>query len=97
MTWVALPLGRGKVFNGNPSVSAALRLIELRYLANGVASAGGCAGYATGRIQGWMGDELFVCMVMRCTTWVISSASKRVNSTRCSVWQVTQPPSANFC
>src|SRR5262252_2219488 len=32
ITWVALPLGRGNGFNGNSNVSAALRLIELRYL-----------------------------------------------------------------
>src|SRR5579863_5602779 len=44
-----------------------------------------------------MGDELLVCMLIRRTTWVISSALKCENSTRCSVWQLTQPPSARFC
>src|ERR1700682_1963736 len=44
-----------------------------------------------------MGDELLVCIDIRCTTCAISSALKRENSTRCSVWQLTQPASAIFC
>src|SRR5262249_53909131 len=44
-----------------------------------------------------MGEELFVCIVIRWTTCAISSALKRENMTRCSVWQFTQPASDNFC
>src|SRR5215469_10072242 len=97
MTWVALPLGRGKVFSANSKLSAELRLIELRYLAKGVGSLTGCTVNSTGRIQGWSNDELLVCMVIRWTTRVISSALKRENMMRSSVWQVTQPASVSFC
>ena len=38
-----------------------------------------------------------MCLLIRCTTCVISSALKRENRTRCSVWQLTQPPSIDFC
>ena len=94
---MALPLGRGNVFNENSKVSAELKLMVLKYLAAAIClSVGGLAGLA-GRVQGCNGEELFVCVAIRCTTCNISSSVYRENSTRCSVWQVTQPPSANFC
>src|SRR6516162_5167724 len=97
MTWVALPLGRGRVLSANAKVSEELRFIELRYLAKGVGSLTGCTVNSTGRIQGWSRDELLVCIVMRWMTCVSSSALKRENMMRCKVWQVTQPASVNFC
>jgi hypothetical protein len=54
-------------------------------------------GPSAGRIHGCNGDELFVCRAIRRTTCDISSALKREKNTRCSVWQLTQPPSAFFC
>src|SRR6058998_1926414 len=98
MTCVALPLGRGKVFRGNSNVSAALRLIELRYLPKLIwPEVGGPIGPSKGRIHGCRNEELFVCLVIRWTTRAISSASNRENKTRCKVWQLTQPPSWSFC
>src|SRR5262245_41145653 len=72
--------------------------MELRYFPNvNCPAVGGPIGFSIGRIHGCMGEELFVCCVMRWTTSAISSAPKREKSTRCKVWQLTQPPSCSFC
>src|SRR5919198_4916171 len=98
MTCVAFPFGRGSVLSGNGNVSFALRLIELRYLPKLVGSVIGAGrGPSCGRKYGCMGDELFVCRGMRAATSDISSGSKCEKNTRCSVWQVTHPPSDALC
>src|SRR5262245_66162566 len=94
MTCVAFPFGRGRVLSGNWNVSDVLRLIELRYLPKLVGSVIGAGrGPSCGRYHGCIGDELFVWRGMRAATSDISSGSKRVKNTRCSVRQLTHPPS----